>query len=210
MKLHREILPPGQRRALQKLGPVTLERRFHLGGGTALALRLGHRVSVDLDWFSGEPFGDPALLAAALKRAGVPFQTTMMAEGTLHGTVDEVEVSFLHYPYPRLRPLARARGFRIASLDDLACMKLSALVNRGNRKDFVDVWALGREHRPLSELITLYQRRYDVEDRGHVLTALSYFTDAERTPMPKMLWQVPWATVEREIEGWVVETVERG
>ncbi|MFT3767634.1 MAG: nucleotidyl transferase AbiEii/AbiGii toxin family protein [Minicystis sp.] len=194
---------------LKQIGPAVTARGFYLGGGTALALRLGHRISVDLDWFSEASFGDPALLAAALRQAGVPFQTTMMAEGTLHGTVHDVEVSFLHYPYPRLRPLGRAREFRIASLDDLTSMKLSAVVNRGTKKDFVDIWALCREHRPLDALIDLYQRRYGVEDRGHVLTALCYFADAARTRMPRMLWDVSWATVERQIEGWVVEATRR-
>ncbi len=209
MKLHRDILPARQRRVLKQLGPVVSERGFYLGGGTALALRLGHRVSVDLDWFSEADFGDPASLAAALKHAGLPFRTTMTAEGTLHGTIDDVEVSFLQYRYPRLRPLGRARGFRIASLDDLACMKLSAVVNRGTKKDFVDVWALCQKHRPLHELIGLYQRRYDVEDRGHLFTALCYFADAERTRMPRMRWDVGWTTVEQQLEGWVVDAAKQ-
>ena len=130
MKLHREILGRRQRKALMEIGPAAAATGFYLGGGTALALRLGHRLSVVLDWFSDSRLGDPARLAAALREAGVPLVTTMMAEGTLYGTVERVPTSFLQYPYARLRPLGRARGFRIASLDDLACMKFSAIVDR--------------------------------------------------------------------------------
>jgi hypothetical protein len=68
-----------------------------------------------------------------------------MAEGMLHGEVAGVPTSFLDDPYPRLRRLLRAReGFRVASLDDLACMKLSALVDRGAKKDFLVAHASGR------------------------------------------------------------------
>jgi hypothetical protein len=114
-----------------------------------------------------------------------------MAEGTLHGSINGVPTSFL--AYDRLRACARRReGFRIASLDDLACMKLSAIVDRGSKKDFVDVFALCREHRPLHELLQLYARRFRRADVGHVMVALSYFADAEGTPMPRMLWPVTW------------------
>jgi len=209
MKIHREILGQRQRKALAEIGPPAAAAGFYLGGGTALALRFGHRLSVDLDWFSDARFGDPARLAADLRGAGAPLVTTMMAEGTLYGTVERVPTSFLQYPYARLRPLGRARGFRIASLDDLACMKLSAVVDRGSRKDFVDIFALCREHRPLSELLALYARRFATADPGHVMVALSYFADAERTPMPRMIWDVDWAEVKRRMIGWIRETAAR-
>jgi Nucleotidyl transferase AbiEii toxin, Type IV TA system len=209
MKIHREILGRLQRKALTEVGPAAAAAGFYLGGGTALALRLGHRLSVDLDWFSDARLGDPARLAAELRQAGAPLVTTMMAEGTLYGTVERVPTSFLQYPYARLRPLGRARGFRIASLDDLACMKLSAVVDRGSRKDFVDIFALCREHRPLPELLALYARRFATADPGHVMVALSYFADAEQAPMPRMIWDVDWDTVKRSITGWIRETAGR-
>jgi hypothetical protein len=110
--LHREILLPPQHQALRLLSAPSRARRLHLGGGTAIALHLGHRRSVDLDWFATEPIGDPARLAASLRRDGVPLVTTAMAEGTLHGEVAGVETSFLDYPYPRPRcpGLLRRRG----------------------------------------------------------------------------------------------------
>ncbi len=129
----------------------------------------------------------------------------MMADGTLYGTVERVPVSFLQYPYARLRPLGRARGFRIASLDDLACMKLSAIVDRGSRKDFVDIFALCREHRPLPDLLALYAKRFATADPGHVMVALSYFVDAEQGPMPRMLWDVEWEAMKASIIGWIRE-----
>src|SRR4029077_4097628 len=95
----------------------------------ALALRLGHRRSVDLDWFAGEPLGDPLLLARRLQDAGIKFRTEQALAGTLHGTVSWVRVSLLEYRYPLLKPLVPVRSFgcTLASLEDLAAMKLSAV-----------------------------------------------------------------------------------
>ncbi|WP_437326091.1 nucleotidyl transferase AbiEii/AbiGii toxin family protein [Sorangium sp. So ce381] len=209
MKLHRGILTAAQRKALDLLGPPATSRGLYLGGGTALALRLGHRSSIDFDWFSDAQLGDPLLLAEKLRIAGVPFATSMIAEGTLYGTVAGVQTSFLQYPYKRLRGLGKAREFSIASLDDLASMKLSAIVDRGSKKDFVDVFALCTKHRPLHELIGLYQQRFQTADVGHVLVALSYFDDAERTRMPRMYWDIDWKTIRRSVESWIRDAARR-
>jgi len=210
MKLHRTILSPQQQSALARLAQPVDARGFYLGGGTALALRLGHRRSIDLDWFSQTKIGSPLVLAERLRRESVPLATTSVAEGTLHGVIAGVQTSFLEYPYARLRALGRAReGFRLASLDDLACMKLGAIVDRGAKKDFVDIYALVKKHRPLHELIALYPKRFQVADVGHVLVALSYFADADATPMPRMLWDVGWEEVRSSLEGWLREAVRR-
>src|SRR5690242_17239767 len=115
MKVHREILGAAQRKALALVGPAATTHGFYLGGGTALALRLGHRRSVDLDWFSDARLQDPARLAYDLRQEGIPFTTTMMAEGTLYGTALGVQTSFLQYPYKRLCGFGRAReGYLLA------------------------------------------------------------------------------------------------
>jgi hypothetical protein len=207
MPIHFEVLPAKQRRVLARLGPAATALGFHLGGGTALALHLGHRRSVDFDWFTGRRLRDPHGLARRLRERGIPLATTHVAEGTLHGTIGGVQVSFFEYAHRRLRPFVGAGDFDLASLDDLACMKLAAIVDRGSKKDFVDVWALGSRHRPLAELLRLYARRYRAADPGHVLVALGYFDDAERTRMPRMIWQSDWRAVRRQIEAWVVETM---
>jgi hypothetical protein len=93
----------------------------------------------------------------------------------------------------------------LASLADLACMKLSAVSQRGARKDFVDIYALGEHYRPLEELLELYQRKFTVEDIAHVLYGLAYFDDAEKERMPRMLWNVDWRTIKRTIQQWVRE-----
>ena len=84
-------------------------------------------------------------------------------------------------------------------------MKLSAIAQRGSRKDFVDTYALGIEYRPLREMIGLYRRKYSVEDMVHVLYSLAYFDDAEQERMPKMVWKTDWRVIKETIQGWLRE-----
>jgi predicted nucleotidyltransferase component of viral defense system len=92
---------------------------------------------------------------------------------------------------------------RLASLDDLAAMKVAALAQRGSRKDFVDLFALGLEHCSLGRMLRLYQRKYRVTDIAHVLYSLAYFDDAKREPMPRLLWTVRWLEIERTLGAWL-------
>lgn len=172
-----------------------------------MAIYFGHRKSVALDWFTAEHMGDAMMLAAWLRDLGQPFSTGQTAPGTLHGTISGVSLSFLEFRYPLLRPLTRwpTYGIDLASLDDLACMKLAALAQRGARKDFCDIYVLGSKHRPLREMLQLYKRKFSVSDISSVLYGLSFFDDAEEERMPKMLIDVNWKTIRRTIQDWVKE-----
>lgn len=205
VSLHPEILSRAQRKVLTELGPTAQRTEFYLAGGTAIALHLGHRRSVDFDWFCDAGLGDPLRLAQSIRDAGQEFETGSVSTGTLHGMINRVPVSFLEYRYPLLAPAFEwaEMGCAVASLDDLACMKLSAISQRGAKKDFIDVYALCREHCSLSAMFDLYRRKYGIADRGHLLYSLAYFDDAELEPMPSMLWKVNWKTVKSSIRGWV-------
>ena len=207
MILHHEGLKANQIRILRRFGSEMSERGFYLGGGTALSVYFGHRFSVDLDWFLSTAMGDALLLAESLRVAGLGFNTTKTAPGTLHGSIFGVRVTFMEFRYPLLRPLTKWKemGCTLASLDDLACMKLSAIAQRGLRKDFCDIYILGIRHRPLPELLKLYQRKFNIKDISPVLYGLSYFDDAESEPMPRMLLDVKWATIKKTVQGWVKE-----
>jgi hypothetical protein len=182
----------------------------YLGGGTAVALQLGHRRSVDFDWFATRPLGDLLLLAARLEAKGVPLVVEGTAAGTLNGRVRSVPVSILEYPYPLIGPSVpwAAHGFELASLDDLAAMKLSAITQRGAKKDFVDIYAMATTHRPLGDLLDTYRQKYGIADIAHILYGLVYFDDADRQPMPKMLWDMSWRTIKVSIRKWVREIAQ--
>jgi hypothetical protein len=200
-------LNPLQKKILQQLGPILMRQHYYLGGGTTIAIYLGHRHSVDLDWFTEEGITDPMRLAQNIRDKGIPFVTGQIERGTLHGTISGVRISFLEYKYPLLKPLIiwQKAACQLATLEDLACMKLSALTQRGSKKDFVDIYALGLRYFSLRDMLRLYQKKFSVEDMGHVLYGLSYFDDADKERLPKMFLDTDWRTIKKTIQGWVKE-----
>jgi len=198
--MHAEVLPPEQQACLRQLGPAATALGFHLIGGTAIAIQLGHRQSVDFDWCTRQFPVEPVNLTATLAGRGVPLAPTSLAYGNVHGSVAGVKVSFLEFAPPLLAPTIEwpEYGCRLAGLADLAAMKLLAVSQRGTKKDFVDVHALGGVI-PLEAMIDAYCRRFGLSDPGRVLASLCYFDDAEAEPMPTMLSTVDWNVIKADI-----------
>jgi hypothetical protein len=205
MKLHREVLSEAQERVLPRLGAFATSRGFYLGGGTAVAVYMGHRRSVDFDWFTDGKLEDPLVLAEVARAEGLNLQGVQVAPGTLHAVLEGVRVSFFEYPYPRIGEAVAWADYAIdlASLDDLACMKLAAVAQRGSRKDFVDLHTIALAHRPFEELLDLYKRKYPAGDIAPVLIGLTYFDDAEDEPMPLMLSDTSWDEIKQQMQAWV-------
>lgn len=181
---------------------------FYLAGGTALAFLLSHRESHDLDFFSKENFSEDALIVK-LEAAG-KFSLEKKERGTVRGKFGETLVSFFCYPYPLLEEVAVHAGVPIASIKDIACMKLDALASRGARRDFVDLYfVLHEQGFSLSILIDLFGKKYASLDYNivHVQKGLVYFDDAEREPMPRMIRPAAWQDVK---DFFISETTKLG
>jgi predicted nucleotidyltransferase component of viral defense system len=207
MKYSADGLPKKQISVLKSLGMQMSGRGFYLAGGTALAIHLSHRISVDLDWFTPNPFADGMILAQSLRNSDVDLEIEQVSQGTLHGRVKGVRVTFLQYQYPFLKPIEHWNEMScpLASLEDIACMKLSAVAQRGARKDFCDIYALGKNIFSLSQMLGFYQKKFSIRDIGSVLYGLVYFDDAESERMPRMLLDVSWREIRNTILGWVKE-----
>jgi hypothetical protein len=170
---------------------------FYLAGGTALALHMGHRLSDDFDFFTLENF-DNDHLANTLSGLG-KFERLTEAENTLHGRIDDVNVSFLGYRYPLLKELIRDGHIKIAGMADIACMKLSAMAARGSRKDFIDLFFILKQY-SLNELFSWYREKYQIPDYDYVLLkSLIYFQDADEDPMPVMIKKITWDHIKEEL-----------
>lgn len=202
--IHAEVLPTEQAACLEVLAPVATALGFHLAGGTAIALHLGHRRSVDFDWFSPVFPGQSVDLRDTLAARGISFEPATLADRTVHGQIDGIRVSFLEFRPPLLEALVPWSdvGCRLASLADLAAMKLLAVAQRGTKKDFIDVHALSRRL-PLSRMLDCYRRRFGVTDTSRVLAGLCFFDDANPEPMPTMLVPLDWETVKHELREMV-------
>jgi Nucleotidyl transferase AbiEii toxin, Type IV TA system len=186
---HLEVLPAAQRKLWTELSAVPGE--FMLYGGTALALHLGHRHSIDFDFFSNRPLDLSAL------EAGIPFlsgaRIVQREKNTLSAIVDRggrVKVSFFGVPnLPRLRPphVAKDNGLRVASLIDLAGTKASVLQMRAEAKDYVDIDALLRLGKVgLPTALAAAQKLYGSSFNPEItLKALSYFDDGDLGALPE-------------------------
>jgi predicted nucleotidyltransferase component of viral defense system len=195
-----DALPAGTRANLALLSETSLADPFYLAGGTAAALYLGHRISVDLDFFGPDPF-DSSLLAGQLADLG-QFRLDRIAPDTLLGELAGVKISFFRYRYPLLAAPSVALGARIASLPDIAAMKLDAVSRRGTKRDFVDLFFVAQSGLSMSEGLMWYQRKYAGLDVNvvHVVKSLAYFVDAELDPSPRMLVDYSWDKVKRFFE----------
>lgn len=194
---HPEVMTTAQANILARLGPIVAAEGFYLAGGTALALRYGHRRSVDLDFFTPGVLDDPLVLAARIRDAGFRIVVSTISRGTLHASVERVRVSFLEFRYPLLARTTRwpEGGCPIAAVRDIACMKLAAIAQRGSRKDFVDLWALLTRNWRLPALLANYRQKFSVDDVASVLYGLAYFDDAEAEPLPAMLAPAAWPEI---------------
>lgn len=202
----RAAVPPALQTLLQRLAAAGIFKDFYLAGGTGLALVLNHRRSVDLDLFSRTNRLDADGRRALEQRLHtlVGWRGLDTKDGTLHGRVGRVRVSFFWYPEPLLAPLDERDGIPIASLADIGLMKLGAIIGRGSRKDFVDLYAIC-QRLPLAGLLTLAPKKF--RNAGdftlQALKALSFFEDAEKdppvvTPTP-LAWPRVKAYVLREV-----------
>ena len=195
--MYKEAINKSTERVLAKI-TGKIEGDFYLAGGTALAIQLGHRLSIDLDWFSANDFSRNTL-RETLSGEG-HFELTEEEEGTMHGLLDDVRVSFLRYPYPLLFPLVEFEGSSLADERDIAAMKLDAVSSRGSKKDFIDIYFLLEKY-SLSELLEIFEKKFAAIkfNKIHILKSLSYFEDAESEPMPIMLKPVLWEEVKKKI-----------
>jgi hypothetical protein len=195
-----QALPKGTRGNLALLAKPGLTTPFYLAGGTAAALHLGHRISVDLDFFGPEPF-DSAQLAAQLSDLG-KFRLERLAEDTLLGELRGIRISFFRYRYPLIAEPVSVLGITVASLEDLAAMKLDAISRRGTRRDFIDLYFSAQSGLTLPEALQWYQRKYAGLNLNlvHLVKSLAYFADAEADPMPQMLVDLSWDEVKRFFE----------
>jgi predicted nucleotidyltransferase component of viral defense system len=169
---------------------------FYLVGGTALALQIGHRVSIDLDLFTEVSFDK----AAVLDVLNDHFDSVVLeSEGTsmLVTSINDVKVDFVKMAYPILFTPLEVEGVRMLDMRDIAPMKLKAIVQRGSKKDFYDIFFL-LNYLSLGEMLTLFMKKFKQEEIFHVIKSLTYFDDAEQYADPMMFDRtVTWGAVKK-------------
>lgn len=175
--------------------------RFSLVGGTALALRYGHRKSIDLDLFCHEPFDRSEVIQALQTN----FHKDFVYEGAhshfgIFCYIADIKVDIVHYPHAPIFPIDEIDNVRMYRSEDIACMKIQAMLGRGKKKDFWDLSELFA-HYSLRQIISWHEQKYP----GQMLLisipqAITYFDDAEESEDPVSLKGQTWEQVKQTIQ----------
>jgi predicted nucleotidyltransferase component of viral defense system len=193
---------------LQTVKPNTLEllkslmqkeylNSFVLVGGTALALQMGNRESIDLDLFSTADFSSNEILSSLLNDYQIVVNNQL--KHTLISTINQVKVDFIKFHYPFIKPFVTIENIRMASIEDIAAMKLDAITGRGSKKDFYDLFFL-LQHYSIDDLFSFYSEKYPHQTTFYVIRSLSYFEDAEIQPNPIVFDKnITWEIVKQKI-----------
>jgi predicted nucleotidyltransferase component of viral defense system len=192
------IILPNTLSLLQQVQADEFCQDFFLVGGTALALQMGHRFSIDLDLFSQKEF-DNQLLEQHLQNK-YNFTSDYIAKNTLKGFVTDVKIDFITHSYPLIHPIMIIDDIRIASLEDIGAMKLNAIAHNGTRqKDFFDLFFLLEKH-PLHTFLEAYRFKYPQSNPLIALKALSYFEDIDfETEKPILRKKITFNTIKKRL-----------
>ncbi len=204
-----EALTPKTREAFCTAASLPFIQRYYLAGGTGLALHLGHRISVDLDFFSSAADSVGPDERAAMRATfdhpslGITHDKDMTFVATWQG----VGISFFRLGlYPLVQEPIILDGVPVATVEEIGAMKLAAIIARGTRKDYIDLYFI-LQRVPLDRLYQVAAIKYAAvrSFAASSLRALAYFADAEQSPMPKMIDRVAWPTIKRFLERQAID-----
>lgn len=172
--LHTKSIEPKTLELLTQLMNDVTFNEFLLVGGTSLSLQIGHRISIDLDLFCNTTFDQNKLVEHL--RTVYKFELDFIDRETVKGEISGIKIDCLAHKYPWLNAPITINGIRLAGFEDLAAMKLNAIVGSGTRvKDYIDIAYLSCKI-SLNEMLHAYQTKY-ASNAVMVLKAIAYFED---------------------------------
>lgn len=198
---HYETMPRKTKRALDFLSREKWLKSsgWYLAGGTALALQTGNRKSFDLDFFTEKKDFKEKQLLAYLKN-NKDWLITTEEKNTIYGELFGVKVSFIAYPFfiPKQK-MSLHDKIPVMNPVDIAVMKITAISQRGRKRDFFDLYWCAHNIEPLEKIIKRLPEQYPsvAHDYHHVLKSLVYFQDAEGDPEPEIYFKASWGTVKK-------------
>lgn len=206
---HWEALTSETRNLFDLVNGLPFIQHYYLAGGSGLALHLGHRFSVDLDLFSPAEdavgLSERAFLRQVLEEPSLTI--TYDKEMTFVATWREVGISFFRFAlYPLVQPTLLLKNIPVASISEIGAMKLAAIIDRGTRKDLVDLYHI-LQHVSIDDLFEVAATKY-ARVRTFAISAtraLAYFEDAESLPMPQMIDRTPWSKMKNFLESQAME-----
>lgn len=203
-----ETLPREGKDILALLGRSGILQDGYLAGGTAAALQLGHRISLDFDFFTSKEFV-PKVFSAELSKLG-SFDEEQAGKGTVLGKFKGINFSLFIYKYPLIYPTLKYLSLNIADIRDIAAMKIDGIATRGAKRDFIDLYFICKSGYKLPQILNFYDKKYGklASNIIHIQKSLVFFNDAEPEEMPKMLEKISWGEVKKYFENEVKKLVK--
>nr|NQU90309.1 nucleotidyl transferase AbiEii/AbiGii toxin family protein [Bacteroidota bacterium] len=183
--LHTETVNTETIELIKELQSDRVLKDFILVGGTSLSLQIGHRISIDIDLFTQHEFDNQKMLEHLEEH--YMFHVQYQHKNTLKGTIQGVFVDFIRHNYPIIRKEELLEGVRLASLHDIAAMKVNAITGNGSRiKDFIDIYFL-LEKLSFTDIITAYKEKYKFRNEFQAVKSLTWFGDVIIENWPNLL-----------------------
>lgn len=195
--LRTEAVEAGTLDLIKKLMSDDKFKNFNLVGGTALALKIGHRESIDIDLFSTTSF-DSNVLANHLTEA---YAATRIAKNvnSIFSFVDDIKIDLIAHQYPLVEEIELIEGIRMVSLLDIGAMKLNAIFNSGKRyKDFVDLYYLLHSY-SLNELLASCQKKYADVDIQLIKNSTVYHDEIIFVPLEYIGGDISWSAIKERL-----------
>lgn len=202
-KIFLEILDDERQKIFSKL--AVFRSDGYLAGGTALALQLGHRVSVDFDVFTYKPIG-ARLRSSVAKHLSIQQIHLNSSDQYTFATHENVEVTFVWFDYPLIQPLVPTPSISLASIEDIAANKANTLGLRAMWRDYVDLfWLMKEEGTPIDKIISWAKQKHPTQFvEAQFLEQLVYFTDLTVTPIQFLKKRY----IAQEIQSFLQKTVD--
>lgn len=192
------IIKPETFTLIQELQSLDFLKGFYLVGGTALALKLGHRNSIDIDLFTQDEFDDAQLIENLSEKYKI--NLVYNRRNTIICAINEIKTDFIRHNYPLLNEPISEEGISYLSLEDIAAMKLNAIINSGKRvKDFIDIYFL-LEHFSLNQMLGFYETKYKHSNKMIPLRAVNFFEEIDINIDPPILKKpLPFSKISKRI-----------
>ncbi len=195
--LHRKTIEPNTLSLIFSLQSKLYTQNFILVGDTALALQLGHRTSGDIDFFTNKRFDVIELLTALQIDYRVSIRNQM--KHAILVDINSVKTDFVFQPSHIIETPVEIENIRMASLKEIAAMKIGAITARGRRRDFIDIYCL-LEHFSLEEMLNFFLQKYKDATLELVIRSLFYFIDADNDLEANCFFDYKWENVKKKIK----------
>jgi len=207
--LHFETVEPGTLSLLRQLMELPVLKDFSLVGGTALSLQYGHRNSIDLDLFYHEKFNSEVIVSNLVSVFGEDFNTESGHRNFgIFATINDIKVDIVYFPHKPISNFIVKDDIRMYSIADIAAMKIQAILGRGKKKDFWDLYEL-LQHFSLQQISDWHKQKYPNQMLAiSIPNAITYFTEANESETPVSFKNQTWETVKQGIQKAVREYLQ--